>query len=96
MLLATKCHELMALLIQTIRKLLSLPFCWLGQLANIFERPEAFTLLKTAFAISGDGAVAYSALSVLKDAKGERIAREQADAWMQSHPRLEIAAFSRL
>jgi len=83
-------------LVRWIRKALSLPFLWLGELAGMVNTPASVPLLKAAWHISGDGAVAMQALAAVGKTMGPAGARLHAAVWMQSRPRPGIAAYGGL
>lgn len=74
-----------------VRKTISLPFQWLGQLAAMFGVPFGVDLLKMAWKIGGAGATAGLALAAIRKHHGEAAAGAQAGAWMNARPRPEIA-----
>ncbi len=81
-------------MVRAIAKLVSLPFLWLGQLAGAFGLPLGAELLKVAWAISGDGAVARAALIQIQRHSGVDVARAEAGAWLKRRPRPEVAAWA--
>ncbi len=83
-------------LVRWVAKALSLPFQWLGELAGMVSPSASAPLLKAAWFISGDGAVAMQALVAVQRAMGPVAARLQAVAWMQNRPRPGVAAYAGL
>lgn len=82
--------------IRWIRKLLSIPVQWAGRLAGMFKHPVEVPLLKAAWSISRNGQDGLVALAALHRRQGVAAALEQAQSWMQSCPRPEVAAFAGL
>ena len=76
-----------------LRKLVSLPALWAGQLLAMLRSPAAASLLGLAWEISGDGAVARSALFLQRKYAGLPAALAWAQAWMARRPRPEIASW---
>lgn len=83
-------------LIRWIRELLSMPFLWAGWLALAFKFPLDVPLLKAAWYISRNGRRGHIALQAVHRRQGARAAALQAQSWLQSHPRPELAAFAGL
>ncbi len=83
-------------LARAIRRLVALPFLWLGQLAGTLKTPLCIPALNAAWSISGDGDVARIALYRMHQHRGSEAARRQAAAWMAERPRPAIAAFAGL
>lgn len=79
---------------RALRKLASLPFLWAGQLAGVFHLPVSVPLLDLAWAISRDGNFGRTALMGLYRQEGPEAAQAQAAAWMDQHPRPEIASWA--
>ncbi len=81
-------------LVLFIRKLLSLPFYWGGQLAGMFQTPLSATLFKAAWLISADGHTGFAAMTAMMKyaPAGQVIA--SARKWMETNPRVEIAAYA--
>ena len=83
-------------LIRWIRELLSIPFLWAGRLAVTFKLPVDVPLLKAAWCISKNGQSGFIALTAVNRRQGVHAATLQAQSWMQSCPRPEVAAFAGL
>jgi len=74
--------------------LLSLPFLWAGRLAGMFGSPLCVALLKTAWRISLDGRTGVTALGAIAKYVGPAEAIGCGLAWMEKHPRAELAAYA--
>ena len=83
-------------LIRWIRELLAVPFVWTGRLAASFKLPVEVPLLKAAWHISRNGQSGIAALAAVHRQQGVQAATLLVQAWMQSCPRPEIAAFGGL
>ena len=74
--------------------LLSLPFLWGGQLTGMFQMPISIPLLKTAWRISADGEIGFTALTAIARRQDSGQALACALEWMETHPRTETAAYA--
>ena len=83
-------------IVRWIRKLVSLPFLWLGQLAGMIKLPVSLTLMKAAFAVSGDGDIGRLALVAVYRQMGPDAALAQAAGWMAGRAHAQIAAWAGL
>ncbi|MDP6542933.1 MAG: hypothetical protein QGH60_03025 [Phycisphaerae bacterium] len=83
-------------LIRFIRTLLSLPFLWGGQLTGIFQLPISIQLLRAAWWISADGQMGLKALQAITKLREPAEAIGCAVAWMETYPRVELAAYAGL
>ena len=81
-------------LIRFIRMLLSLPFLWSGQLTGMLQTPISIPLLKAAWRISADGKTGFTALAAISKHGGPDEALACGMGWMETQPRVEIAAFT--
>lgn len=83
-------------LIRAITVLLALPFLWIGRLLSSLRLPLGLPLLRTAWAVSGDGAIGRIALNQSRQQMGLGAARGLAERWIENRPRPEIAAYAGL
>jgi hypothetical protein len=81
-------------LVLFIRKLLSLPFYWGGQLAGMFQTPLSVSLFKAAWLISADGQTGFTAMTVMTKYAPPSQVIACALGWMEKTPRVEIAAYA--
>jgi hypothetical protein len=76
--------------------LLSVPVCWLGQLAAMVKLPLSVPLLGAAWRLGGNDSVGVAALANVARHASPEAARTQAARWMALRPQAGIAAMGAL
>ena len=79
-----------------LRKLVSLPVQWAGQIAAFVSAPAAAALLRIAWRIGRDGQIGRQAVIQLVKSAGPAVAYAVAARWMDLHPQPEIAPWAGL
>jgi len=83
-------------MVRALRKLVSLPVQWAGQIAAMFSAPAAAALLRVAWRIGRDGEIGRLAVSQLWKSAGPAVAYAVASRWMDLHPQPETASWAGL
>lgn len=83
-------------LTRAFRYVLSLPLLWLGCILGAVQFPIATAFLKAAFRVSEDGDIGLQAITQILQRQGRPLAMDQAQQWLQTCPRPQLAAIAGL
>ena len=78
-------------MVRALRKLVSLPVQWAGQIAVVLSDQAGAALMGAAWRIGRDGQVARQALMYAMKSAGAEVSYALATRWMASYPQAEIA-----